>query len=106
MGFAEEANDLAAEDLLPLKLTDLGRKLAHGFDQRLPGEFVDFGLSDDSLDRDTIRSWCRQFLILPDLGLTKRLWRLLPILTGLRQRGGASSCAPATALRPSWKPCA
>jgi hypothetical protein len=61
MGFAEEASDLAAEDFLPLKLTELGQKLAHGFNQRLPGEFAEFGLSDDSLDRDTIRSWGKQF---------------------------------------------
>lgn len=61
MGFAEEASDLAAEDLLPLQLTQLGQKLAHGFNQRLPDEFGEFGLSDDSLDRDTIRSWGKQF---------------------------------------------
>lgn len=60
MGFTEEATELAAEELLPLKLTDLGRKLAHGFDQRLPGEFAEFGLSDGSRDRDTIRSWGRR----------------------------------------------
>ena len=44
-----------------MKLTDLGRKLAHGFDQRVPGEFAEFGLSDDSLERDTIRSWGKKF---------------------------------------------
>ena len=61
LGFAEEATDLAAEELLPLKLTDLGRKLAHGFNQRLASGFSEFGLSDDLLARDTIRSWGKQF---------------------------------------------
>jgi hypothetical protein len=57
LGLVEEASDLGAEDLLPLTLTDLGKRLAHAFELRLPSKFSDFGLSDGLLDRDTIRSW-------------------------------------------------
>jgi hypothetical protein len=56
-GFAQEAPDLGAEDMLPLTLTDLGQRLARAFNLRLDNNFSDFGLSDGFLDRDTIRSW-------------------------------------------------
>jgi hypothetical protein len=57
LGFAQEAPDMGAEDLLPLTLTDSGQQLAHAFGLRLDRNFSDFGQSDGSLDRDTIRSW-------------------------------------------------
>jgi len=57
LGFAVEATELAAEGLLPLSLTDLGRKLAHAFGQRLSEEFAPFGVGNGWQDRDTIRDW-------------------------------------------------
>jgi hypothetical protein len=57
LGFAREAPELGAEDMLPLTLTDLGQQLAHAFRLRLDNKFLDFGLSNGQLDRDTIRSW-------------------------------------------------
>jgi len=57
LGFAQETPDLGAEDMLPLTLTDLGQRLARAFNLRLDNNFSDFGLSEDHLDRDKIRSW-------------------------------------------------
>ena len=57
LGFAVESTELAAEGLLPLSLTDLGRKLAHAFGQRLSDEFAPFGIGNGWQDRDTIRDW-------------------------------------------------
>ena len=56
-GFAQDAFDLGAEDMLPLTLTHLGERLARVFELRLNKKFSDFCLSDRLLDRDTIRSW-------------------------------------------------
>jgi hypothetical protein len=57
LGFAQEAPELGAEDMLPLNLTDLGQRLARAFKLRLENNFSDFGLSDGYRDRDKIRSW-------------------------------------------------
>lgn len=57
MGIAQEAPELGAEGLLPLTLTDLGRRLAHAFQLRLDNDFADFALGDGPLERNTIRSW-------------------------------------------------
>jgi hypothetical protein len=57
LGFVQEAPDLGAEGMLPLTLTDLGKRLARAFGLRLNNGFSDFGLGDGPLDRDTIRSW-------------------------------------------------
>lgn len=56
-GFARQAPELGTEEMLPLSLTDLGRRLAQAFRLRLDDKFSDFGLSDGLLARDTIRSW-------------------------------------------------
>lgn len=57
LGFAQEAPELGADDMLPLTLTDLGQRLARAFRLRLDNKFSNFGLNDGLLDRDTIRSW-------------------------------------------------
>jgi len=43
--------------MLPLTLTDLGKRLADAFRLRLDNNFSGFGLSDGLLDRETIRNW-------------------------------------------------
>jgi hypothetical protein len=57
LGIALETPELGAEGLLPLTLTDLGRRLARSFRLRLDDKFPDFALGDSPLDRDTIRAW-------------------------------------------------
>jgi hypothetical protein len=56
-GFTQEATDLGSEGLLPLAITDLGNRLVRAIDHRLDSKFARFALSNDSLERDTIRSW-------------------------------------------------
>ena len=46
MGFAELRPDLAADGLLPMSLTDLGKRLAHEFEKCVPEGFLNFALSD------------------------------------------------------------
>jgi len=57
MGFAAQAPELAADGLLPLQLTDLGKELADEFRKRVPDDFWDFGLSDKTRSRDVLRDW-------------------------------------------------
>ena len=57
MGFAELRPEQAADGLLPLLLTDLGKRLAREFEKYLPDGFLDFALSDKARDRETLRSW-------------------------------------------------
>ena len=40
MGFAELRPDLAADGLLPMSLTDLGKRLAHEFEKCVPEGFL------------------------------------------------------------------
>jgi hypothetical protein len=44
MGFAELRPDLAADGLLPMSLTDLGKRLAH--EKCVPEGFLNFALSE------------------------------------------------------------
>ena len=80
LAFAQDSPDLGAQDMLPLTLTDLGKRLAHAFERRLDSQFSDFGLSDGPLDRDTIRRWGARlcFLTLGGLGRYRE-----PFLDGL-----------------------
>jgi hypothetical protein len=57
MGFAELRPELAADSLLPLSLTDLGKRLAREFAKHVPADFRTFALSDGARDRDTLRRW-------------------------------------------------
>jgi hypothetical protein len=57
LGFAELRPERAADGLLPLLLTDLGKRLAREFEKYLPDGFLDFALSDNTRDRETLRRW-------------------------------------------------
>ena len=67
MGFAESRLELAADGLVPLSLTQLGKRLAHEFEKHVPDGFLDFALSDRMRDRDTLRDWGRK-LCMSSLG--------------------------------------
>jgi hypothetical protein len=70
MGFADLRPDLAADGLLPLSLTDLGKRLAHEFEKCVPEGYLDFALSDKTRDRETLREWGRK-LCMSALGSVK-----------------------------------
>ncbi len=59
-GFATSAPELAADGLLPLQLTDLGKELADEFRRRVPDGFLEFGISDKTKSRDILREWGRK----------------------------------------------
>lgn len=56
-GFATQAPELAADGLLPLQLTELGKELADEFKKRVPDDFFGFALSDKAKSRETLREW-------------------------------------------------
>ena len=61
MGFAELKPEQAADGLLPLVLTGLGKRLAQEFEKRVPDGFFEFALlSDKARDREILRSWGEQ----------------------------------------------
>lgn len=60
MGFAELRPDQAADGLLPLQLTDLGKRLAREFEKYLPDGFMDFALFNKARDRELLRNWGKQ----------------------------------------------
>ena len=62
MGFAELRPSESPDGLLPILLTDLGKRLAREFEKHLPDGFFDFALSDKTKtrDRDVLRSWGKQ----------------------------------------------
>jgi hypothetical protein len=70
-GFAILAPELAAENLLPFKLTELGERLAREFEKRIPAAFFDFALSDRRKDREELRKWGAE-LCFYELGLIQR----------------------------------
>lgn len=80
LGFVQEDIDLAAKGLLPMRLTELGGRLAHAFEQRLSGKFFEFALNDGVQGRSTIKSWGERlcFSTLGDLGRYRG-----PLLEGL-----------------------
>ena len=47
----------ASTGLLPVSLTQLGKRLAHAFEQRIADKFVDFATDDSLQDRTVIKSW-------------------------------------------------
>jgi hypothetical protein len=63
-GFATSAPELAADKLLPLELTDLGKDLADEFRKCVPDGFWEFAMSDKAKDRDTLRSWGKNMCFL------------------------------------------
>lgn len=56
-GFTKSAPELAADNRLPLELTELGKDLADEFNRRVPDGFWEFAMSDKTKDRDELRRW-------------------------------------------------
>ena len=69
--FAQDAIDVASEDLLPLSITGLGKKLAYAFNHQLDDKFAAYALNETTQDRDTIRDWGKR-LCFSNLGNLKR----------------------------------
>ena len=57
LGFGELRPEQAADGLLPLLLTDLGKRLAREFEKYLPEGFLEFALSDKARDRETFTEY-------------------------------------------------
>ena len=85
MGFVELRPELAADGLLPLSLTDLGKRLAHEFEKHVPEGFLDFALRDKSRDRDTLREWGRKLCMSTLGGIRYRVPFLEGFLLGNSQ---------------------
>src|SRR5208282_3197169 len=66
-GFAKIVPEQAVENLLPFELTDLGLRLARGFERRVPDGFWEFALGEKGKDRDEIRHWGKR-LCFAELG--------------------------------------
>lgn len=56
-GFTTQAAELAADGLLPVELTALGKDLANEFQKCVPTDLLDFAFSDKTKSRDTLRQW-------------------------------------------------
>ena len=69
-GFVTSAPELAADGLLPLQLTELGKELADEFRKRVPDGFWEFAMSDKAKTRDTLRDWGKK-LCFSSLGKMK-----------------------------------
>jgi hypothetical protein len=69
-GFATSTPELAADELLPFKLTDLGHGLADEFKKRVPTGFWEFALSGQTRDRELLRKWGKK-LCFAELGTMK-----------------------------------
>jgi hypothetical protein len=57
LGFAEESDELAADGLLPFKLTSLGDELATAFQGQVDSSFISFAMGERKLTRDMLRRW-------------------------------------------------
>jgi hypothetical protein len=57
LGLVEEADELAAEGLLPFRLTALGDDLANVFEKKLDKSFVSFAISERGKSCDELRAW-------------------------------------------------
>jgi hypothetical protein len=64
LGLVEESNELAADGLLPFRLTPLGNDLATAFQRRVDSSFIAFALGERMQSRDTLRNWGREFCFL------------------------------------------
>lgn len=60
LGLAEEADELAADGLLPFRLTSLGNAIADEFHRRVDSSFIPFALGERMQTRDTLRRWGRE----------------------------------------------
>lgn len=89
MGFAHVRPELAADGLLPLSITDLGKQLAYEFAKRVPNGFLEFALSDKARERDALRDWGRK-LCMSGLGsVNYRVPFLKGFLLGNSEDAGA-----------------
>lgn len=59
LGFVEEANELAADGLLPFQLTPLGDALANAFGSRVDSRFTAFAMGKRAEARNTLGAWGR-----------------------------------------------
>jgi len=60
LGLVEEADELAADGLLPFRLTSLGEAIANEFHRRVDSSFIPFAMGERMQTRDTLRSWGRE----------------------------------------------
>lgn len=60
LGFAEEADELAADGFLPFRLTPLGDVLANAFQRRVDSSFIPFAMGERTQTRDSLRGWGRE----------------------------------------------
>ncbi len=61
LGLVEEADDLAADGLLPFRLTTLGDELASVFQTQVDTSFIAFAMGDRRQSRDSLRAWGKSF---------------------------------------------
>jgi hypothetical protein len=57
LGFAEESEELAADGLLPFRLTSLGDELATAFQGQVDSSFIAFAMGERRQTRDKLRGW-------------------------------------------------
>lgn len=60
LGFVEEADELAADGLLPFRLTPLGDVLANAFQRRIDSAFIPFAMGERTQTRDRLRGWGKE----------------------------------------------
>jgi hypothetical protein len=83
--FAKSVPEQAVDNLLPFTLTDLGARLARGFERRVPNGFWEFAFGEKGKDRDAIREWGKS-LCFSKLGKLK--YYRDPFLEGFLLGGG------------------
>lgn len=76
----EEADELAADGLLPFRLTALGDELAKAFHRRIDASFIPFAMGKCRQTRDTLRAWGRELCF---SSLARPLRFRAPLLRGL-----------------------
>lgn len=80
LGLAEEADELAADGLLPFQLTSLGVGLATAFQRRVDSSFIPFAMGERMHNRDTLRGWGRDLCF---SGIARQTRYRDPLLRGL-----------------------
>lgn len=80
LGLAEEADELAADGLLPFQLTSLGDGLATAFQRRVDSSFIPFAMGERMQTRDTLRGWGQDLCF---SGIARQARYRDPLLRGL-----------------------
>ena len=78
LGLVEEADELAADGLLPFRLTSLGDELASEFHKNVDSSFFSFAMGQRRQIRNTLRAWGKSLCfkeIARKAGYRKRLLR-------------------------------